>query len=319
MTKRISPQRHGDIEIIKGKRQKVKGKNRLKSFVFYLSLSKYLLLSVVICGLILLFLTNSLAQKVAILTPEKNKQSEPFAEKIAESLNKKFDVIDSSLAESILQIKNLKTPFNLANEDAKNLGVSIGCNYFILIKTDTWRRSDIGRDEYYEAFAAFYLVSSKTGRLVFWHLEKFEEDTPEQAKSKLFDSTEKFANKITKQIKLASQKELREEKIKIAELPDEDSPEAKGFRPPLPYKRIKPEYKILASLYDITATIDALVDIDRNGKILRIEIVRWAGFGLDKSVIETINKMNWRPADCNGKTMSMRILLRYNFRNIETE
>lgn len=280
---------------------------------------KNLCSSVFICGLIFFFSINSFAQKVAVLAAEKTKQSEAFAETFSKSLDKNFKVIDLSLAKSILSIKDLKTPFNLTTEDAKNLGVSIGCNFFILIKTDTWRRSDIGRDEYYEAFAAFYLVSTKTGRLVYWKLKKIEKDTSEQAKSELFASTEKFANEITKQIKLSTAKELNEEKIEIAELPNADSPEAKGFRPPLPYRRLKPKYTTLASLYDVTATVDALVDIDKDGKVLRIEIIRWAGFGLDKSVAEIINKMNWRPADRNGKTMPMRILLRYNFRNIETE
>lgn len=312
MKGKFSPQRHRDTEIFKGK-------TLIKSFASYASLSKNLCSFVFICGLTLIFLTNTFAQKVAILAPEKTKQSEEFAEKFSDSLAEQIKVVDLSLAKSILQIKNLQTPFNLTNEDAKNLGVSIGCNYLVLINTDTWRRSDIGRDEYYEAFATFYLISSKTGRLVYWKLNKFEKDTPEQAKSTLFSSIKTFADEITKQIKLNSQKELNEEKTEIAELPDANSPKAKGFRPPLPYRRIKPKYTTLASLYDVTATIDALVDIDKEGKVLRIEIVRWAGFGLDKSVTETINKMNWRPADRNGKTMPMRILLRYNFKNIETE
>ncbi len=99
-------------------------------------------------------------------------------------------------------------------------------------------------------------------------------------------------------------------------LPDENSPEAKDFRPPLPYKRIRPEYTKIANLYSVEATIDIEIDVDETGKVARAEIVRWAGFGLDESVTETVRKMNWRPAERNGKTLPVRVLLRYNFKKI---
>ncbi|HSK73846.1 MAG TPA: TonB family protein, partial [Pyrinomonadaceae bacterium] len=106
---------------------------------------------------------------------------------------------------------------------------------------------------------------------------------------------------------------------KIAELPEENSPEAKNFRPPLPFKRVKPEYTATANLYRIEATIDILVDVDASGEILRMEIARWAGYGLDESVSETVRKMQWRGAERDGKFLPMRVLLRYNFRKIEDE
>ncbi len=101
------------------------------------------------------------------------------------------------------------------------------------------------------------------------------------------------------------------------ELPDENSPEAKNFRTPLPYRRLSPEYTAMANLYDITATVDSLVDLDENGKITRIEITRWAGYGLDESVAATIRKMQWRAAERNGKQLPIRVLLRYNFKKID--
>lgn len=105
----------------------------------------------------------------------------------------------------------------------------------------------------------------------------------------------------------------------IEEVPEAGSSEAKNLHPPMPYKRIRPECTREAYYYSIRATVDAVVDIDRNGAVTALEIRRWAGFGLDESVIEAINKMNWRPAERNGKTLPMRVLLRYNFTKIEKE
>ncbi len=276
-------------------------------------------LSVFVCGLIFFSVININAQKIAILTPENTAQSKTFSEAFENYLAVNLNIVNSSLAENILEIKSLETPYNLTIQEAKNLGVSIGCNYFIVIKTDTFRRTDFGRDKYFEAFAAIYLVSSKTGRLVFFKLEKFEEDTPQTAKLKLFSSINNLTKEIKAEIKDSIVKELNEEKVEIAGFPEADSPAAKSLRPPLPYRRLKPKYTALASLFSLAATVDVLADIDENGKVLRTEIVRWAGFGLDESVVENIYKMNWRPASRDGKNLPMRVLLRYNFRNIETE
>ncbi len=291
----------------------------LQQFKSYLVLSINLCSTVLICGMIFFFSSISYSQRFAILTPEKTAESERFTETFENSLAQKFKVIDLSLAESILRIKKPESVFNLTVQDAKNLGVSIGCNYFIIIKTDILRRTDFGRDKYFESYSTFYLVSSRTGRLVFWLHKKFDEDTPEQAKTKLFASIKSSVVEISDQIAGISKTELNEEESDIKEIPEASSSEAKGLRPPLPYNRIKPKYTTLAALYSIIATVDILVDVDENGIIVRTEIVRWAGFGLDESVIETVKEMNWRPADRNGKTMPMRVLLRYNFRNIETD
>ena len=84
-------------------------------------------------------------------------------------------------------------------------------------------------------------------------------------------------------------------------------------------ERISPEYTAIADFYNVEATVDISVDIDSDGKILHTEIVRWAGYALDESVTEAVRKMNWRPAERKGKFLPMRILLRYNFKDIEDE
>ncbi len=133
-------------------------------------------LSVLILGLILSIPAFASKQTIAILTPENNSQSREFSEKIAVALSKRFKVVDSYLATSVFEINKPQTPFNLTKQDSKNLGVSIGCNFFVMVKTDTLRRSTFARKEFYESFASLYLVSSRTGRLTFWKIRKFEEN-----------------------------------------------------------------------------------------------------------------------------------------------
>ena len=228
--------------------------------------------------------------------------------------------MDNSLSETAFRSAAFENSFNLSTGEAKNIGAAIGCEYFFLIKSATQRRSSFAKEEFYEAYAAVYVVSSRTGRLVFWKLQTFEALKPGEAENLLFDSTDNLAFEIRDKLKIVSKSELNEKTTeKIEEVPDAAAPEAKIFRPPLPYKRFKPEYTRLAYVYDVKATIDITVDLDETGAITRTEIVRWTGYGLDESVTETVRRMNWRPATRNGKTLPMRVLLRYNFKKIEKE
>jgi TonB family protein len=56
------------------------------------------------------------------------------------------------------------------------------------------------------------------------------------------------------------------------------------------------------------------VDIDARGEVVRAEITRWAGYGLDESVLDTVKQMHFFPAMRQGVAIPMRVLLRYNFR-----
>jgi TonB family protein len=151
-------------------------------------------------------------------------------------------------------------------------------------------------------------------------LQSFEAEKPFEAEKLLFASTGNLASEIFDKLKLVTKAELNEKpNEKIEQVPAENAEDAKNFRPPLPYKRLKPEYTRLAYIYDVKATVDISIDLNENGEILRTEIVRWAGYDLDESVTNTVRKMNWRPAERNGKTLPMRVLLRYNFKKIEKE
>jgi len=260
-------------------------------------------------------LAVSAQSKIAVLTPEENAQTQKFAVNLEISLSKNFKILDGSLSEMAFRSAKYEKPFNLSREESKNIGAAIGCDYFLLVKADTLRRYSFSKKEFYESYAVVYAVSTRTGRLVFWKLTNAETETAESSERKLFDLLKDLSAEITDKLRTTSKEELNEKTAaKLEELPVENSLEAKNFRPPLPYKRIRPEYTRIANLYSVEATIDAEIDVDENGKILNIEIARWAGFGLDESVTETIRKMQWRAASRGGKNLPLRVLLRYNFK-----
>lgn len=260
------------------------------------------------------------AQKVSVLTPEKNPQNGQFVSKLRDALEKKFTVIDDSLSEAAYSAVRVETPFNMPAGAAQNIGAAIGCDYFVLVKTATQRRTSLERSSYYESSAAVFIVSSRTGRLVYWRLQKADSEKPAEAEQLLANSAEGLIPDISARLREAGAGEMAEKPSRrIEEMPPENSPEAKSFRSPVPYKRIKPEYTPVAYLYGVAATVDILLDLDEKGNILRTEIVRWAGYGLDEAVTDAVRKMNWRPAERAGKPLPLRVLLRYNFKKIEKE
>ena len=260
------------------------------------------------------------AQRIAVLSPDMTAESRSFAEKLGNYLKAKVKILDPEMSLAAYKADKPEAPFNLSTDESKRLGAVIGCDAFVLIRSATQRRSAFGRPEYYEAFAVTYVVSWRTGRLIWWRLLSREAPTPDKAVSSLHTEIDGLAKEIESRIRSTLSQELNEiSPPAIEEVPDETSPLAKGFRPPVPYRRIKPEYTPMAALYEVTATVEALIDLDASGTVKRVEIVRWAGFELDGSVENAIRTMNWRPAERNGKSLAMRFLVRYNFKKIDKD
>lgn len=263
---------------------------------------------------------NIFAQRIGIITPLADDLSEAFAKEVRNMNSDRFMILDRSLTKTAFSSFKYEKPFNLSQAEAKNIGQAIGADFFLLIRAETFRRYSLAKKEFFESYAAIYVVSSRTGRLIFWTLASRESPDSGVAENLLLRSAESINSEIHARISDAQAIELSEAvHPKLEELPDESSPDAVDLRPPLPYRRFSPNYTPVANLYGVEATVDILVDVDENGKILRTEISRWAGFGLDESVVKTITEMNWRPADRNGKRLPMRVLLRYNFTKPDNE
>ncbi len=257
-------------------------------------------------------------QRLAIITPENSPQSLRFANTLGDKLGVYSKLIDAAMAEAAYRSGVPENPFNQTRDEAKRIGATVGCDFFILLRTMALRRSSSTRPHYYEATAFVYLISSRTGRLVDWKLYRFEADSATAAQTELFASAGLLAAEIAAKASVAMKSEIDDPRPRdLEEMPVEGSPAAKNFRPPVPYLRIKPEYTDTAYLYDVAGTVEIEVDIDDHGRLTRTDVVRWAGFGLDESAVRTVHAMTWRPAERNGKALPMRVLLRYNFRKVE--
>lgn len=263
---------------------------------------------------------NACAQKIGVLVPDRaDQQSRKFADRLRNFLAEQFKVLDDSLVETGFRSQTIESPFNLTVAEARTIGAAIGGDCFLLVRAAAQRRSGAaGKPDYYEFYAVVFAVSARTGRLIYWKLQTFATEKETDAEKLLFDSTGQLATEISAKLKSALAEEInRNPAPEIEAVPAENSAAARNFRPPLPFKRLKPAYTSLAYLYGVEATIEIELDVDANGAAARHKIVRWAGFGLDESVLETVRQMNWRHAERDGKALPMRVLLRYNFKKLE--
>ncbi len=256
---------------------------------------------------------------------------DPIAVKVAEKLrsvfangaSKEFALIDADLARAAARGVGLPGSTNLTLAEARDIGASIGCDFYFLGEAQTVRRSPSTGAAYFDSFAAVFLVSARTGRLILWERPLMRGDSAEEAEKNLLQtfSSEDTRRRYLVAIRRALEDERAGRASAIEDPPpviemmsDSDDDKDKNVRAPRPYRRLKPPYPESAAIAQVEAVVDVLVDIDARGEVGQIEIARWAGYGLEQSVIDTVKQMHFFPALRNSQPIPMRVLLRYNFR-----
>lgn len=296
-------------------------------------------IAVKVCGLFLLLsLTCALAvgaaalsqdiarARVAVLDLGRMEEGRRTADSLASSLSSdaRLAIVDREQGRAAALGAGYNGSLNMTLEEARDLGAAIDCDFFITGEAQTLRRSPSVGPTYYEAYAAIFIVSARTGRLLMWERPSFEAATPDEAEKLLFAGLKsgERSYRYGLVIRRAQEDERAERALAqshstpfIEDAPDdEEQARAQGLRLPQPYRRLRPPYTEAAALMEAEATVDVQVSIGADGEVGRLEVVRWAGFGLDEATTDTVRKLHFRPAMRDGRPIPMRVLLRYNFR-----
>ena len=297
------------------------------------TLSRLLLASLCMLLLASSALAQSRSTRLAVLDFGKDPTGLRAAAAIRETLNTKeevreFAVIDRDQSSAAAFGAGFEGSLNLTIQQARDLGAAMGCDFYFIGEAQTLRRVPSTKPAYYESFATVFLVSARTGRLVLWERPTVQRDTPEESEKALLAilssaGTQHHYFVATRR----AQEDERAERVIAVEsgaqiievMSDEAGETNQEVRAPRPYRRLKPPYPETAARAEVEATVDVLVDIDARGEVGRVEIARWAGYGLDQSVIDTVKQMHFFPAMRNGVALPMRVLLRYNFRKPPVE
>ncbi len=232
--------------------------------------------------------------------------------------------IDRELGRAAAEGIGYAGSLNLTRQQARDLGSTLDCQFYILGDSQTLRRSPSSGAIYFDSYASLFLVSTRTGNLIVWERPSFEALDAKRAESMLLAELSSVAlrDRLRAAIVRANDGELKEKVFAlevttpvIEEAPgDDQTAEALGLQLPRPFRRLRPTYPETAAKAEAEATVDVIADIDAKGEVTRVEVERWAGFGLDNSTIETVRQLHFFPALRNGIPIPIRVMLRYNFR-----
>jgi hypothetical protein len=152
----------------------------------------------------------TLGQGVAVLTPDDAEGSKIYAAQLETALQPKVRLIDDSLAKAAFDSAGFATPYNLSVEEANRAGTAIGCDFFLLVRSAVQRRSSFERQEFYDAYAFVFLVSTRTGRLIAQPYSSQIGDKPEQASKKLAATLQAAVDSLIVDMKSTAKAELSE-------------------------------------------------------------------------------------------------------------
>jgi TonB family protein len=260
------------------------------------------------------------------------------ADKLAASLKRdtNLTIFDRDQVRAAARGAGYAGSMNMSLDEARELGAVLGCDFFILGDAQTLRRSPSTGPVYFDSYASMLLVSARTGRLIQWERPNFQGATAAAAEQSLLtnlstsDAQHSYAassatsiQQVIQQAIQRAQKDERDERelTTTAQIPiieaapdDEKIPAAEGLRLPRPFRRLIPPYPETAARAEAEAMVDVLVELDASGEVTRVEVARWAGFGLDQATVDTVRKLHFFPAMRDGVAIPIRVLLRYNFR-----
>jgi TonB family protein len=233
-------------------------------------------------------------------------------------------VADADLSRAAAKGIGYSGSLNLTLTEARDLGAALATEFYVIGDAQTLRRSSFQSPVYYESYCSIFLVSARTGQLLLWERPSFEnnEATTAEARLSQYLSSDDLRRRLIGFVKQAHTDErIKRTKLSapaeavIEEAPeDEKSAENQGIRLPRPYRRLRPAYPDAAARADAEAIVDVVVDVGTDGEVGDVQVVRWAGFGLDETTVATVRQLHFFPAMKNGTPVPMRVMLRYNFR-----
>lgn len=230
-------------------------------------------------------------------------------------------VVADSLADAAARGVGYDGSLNPIRDDVRRLVSAIGVEIVVLGTSSVVERESADPNHRWDAFAAVFLVDGRSGRLLRYRGMVILDATRAAAETRLIAAV---AAEVATWID-----RVRSDEGTVGDTRNtEDSafvdfvsqPEGRsGLIPPRFFSRPVPAYTPDADRAHVTATVELLVEFLADGTYGRIEVVRWAGFGLDESSVAAVRSSKFWPARRDGISIPARAVLRFNFRFLGDE
>lgn len=206
--------------------------------------------------------------------------------------------------------------FNPTCAAARALGARVGSEGYVLAALRRGARSTPDRRTVIGGTLHLFAVETRTGRLAASEHLDFTEDGAEfgaAAAPLAAAAAARFAAA------------WRAARVRLTAAAGRDGAESDALdlrtgevppaaTPPVPLTRIRPEPTEAARAAGVAATVGVEVHVLEDGEVAGVEIVRWAGYGLEAAVEAALRATRFRPATSNGKPVAARFLADFNFR-----
>lgn len=225
-------------------------------------------------------------------------------------------IVADGLADAAARGVGYDGSLNPTRDDVRRLVSAIGAEIVVLGTSSVLERESADPSRRWDAFAGVFLIDGRSGRLLRYRGLSFLDASREAAEARLISAV---AAEVATWIDL-----VRSDGIEVADgWNSEDAtfvdfvsqPEGSpGLIPPRFFSRPVPDYTPDADRVHATATVELLVEFLADGSYGRIDVARWAGFGLDEASIFAVRSSKFWPARRDGVSVPARAMLRFNFR-----
>jgi len=245
------------------------------------------------------------------------------AEELRKLAAREFTAVEEEQMRAAIRGAGYRGSLNLSREEARALGMSIGCDFYLLGVVRVPRRIVSAEEFYYEGIAGLFTVETRSGRLLLFDFARTKAADEKAARVALDVQIRQSWKKSSAAITAAVSRSRAESEVfnqtpaePVEILPEET--QTTNIAQPVFYQRVKPRYTEEAESLSITAVVELEAVFREDGQVGDVEIVRWAGFGLDESATATVRGLRFKPAERDGRKVSLRALVRYNFRRPPT-
>jgi hypothetical protein len=252
--------------------------------------------------------------RVAVLAPA----GEPWAREAASRALATAGiggVLDPGLVDAAARGAGHDGSLNLTLEDARRLALVTGADALVLSYASLVERESDNPQQRHDGFVGLFLVDGRTGRLVRYRGVAAFGGSAAPTRGMLEAAVAQEVGGWGGALAGMGDPERVEPVRPAVALDLVASPDPPpGGIPPRFFRRPVPKFTDEAERAHVVATVDLVIHFNPDATYGPIEVVRWAGFGLDESAVEAVRGVSFYPARLGGRLVSARALLRFNFR-----
>jgi hypothetical protein len=255
------------------------------------------------------------SRRVAVLEAGERGARRPLAAALGEG---GMNVLDEGMVDAAARGAGYVGSTNLTLADARRLAEAIGADALVIEALSVVERSPEGGPPTGDAFLALFLVDGMTGKLLRYKGFQALASTTAAARGEALRRARSEVSTWPAVVAAAASARLDGRdatpwapgSVDLTSTPEGGD----GTRPPRFFKRPTPRFTDDADRAHAVATVDLVVQFNADGSYGPIEVVRWAGYGLDEAAAAAVRSSTFWPASVGGAPVSARALLRYNFR-----